>query len=144
MDSTGQGRAWTERSVRTPPFHRRLAASEKGRGRSAGGNAAVAALALGEGADIFLPTLGYENLVQPILRILLIGFPVATAAAWIFQVTPEGLLRDDVAAEIAQRADRLVGHSVAVLPFTDMSAANDQEYFADGMAEGTWRHTTST
>ena len=34
-----------------------------------------------------------------------------------------------------QATDRIPGHSLAVLPFADMSADADQEYFADGIAE---------
>ena len=34
-----------------------------------------------------------------------------------------------------QTTDRIRGHALAVLPFADMSADADQEYFADGIAE---------
>ena len=74
-----------------------------------------------------------------------IGFPVACALAWAFDVTPRGIERTPAAAPVvpapapsaaapappaATPAD-----SVAILPFADMSPARDQEYFCDGIAE---------
>ena len=77
-----------------------------------------------------------------VILLAVIGFPVACALAWAFDVTPRGIERTpDVArpavpvpapsvAVPAPPAD-----SVAILPFADMSPARDQEYFCDGIAE---------
>jgi adenylate cyclase len=42
-------------------------------------------------------------------------------------------VRSDVAAQA--EAEAAAGNSIAVLPFADMSAAGDQQYFSDGIAE---------
>jgi adenylate cyclase len=57
-----------------------------------------------------------KNIDRPI-RVFRLGFPAGTKA------TPAGAGR------------RQEPPSIAVLPFTDMSAEKDQEYFADGLAE---------
>jgi adenylate cyclase len=75
-----------------------------------------------------------------------IGFPVACALAWAFDVTPRGIERTphvpaatpaatpEVAA-VPLPASPASADSVAILPFADMSPARDQEYFCDGIAE---------
>ena len=97
-----------------------------------------------------------DTVVEPIglpawtLRLVIllaaIGFPVACALAWAFDVTPRGIERTpDVAAPAVPAAAPSVAapappaampaDSVAILPFADMSPARDQEYFCDGIAE---------
>jgi TolB-like protein len=80
--------------------------------------------------------------------ILLIGFPIALVMAWMFDITPDGVVRDagDAAAASPPPAAAIaatpaavipiVPHkSIAVLPFADLSPTHDQEYFSDGIAE---------
>ena len=76
--------------------------------------------------------------------IAIIGFPVAAILAWAFEVTPEGLIRDPQDAPQKSPTDNSNNYaavkkdtyrSVAVLPFADMSAARDQGYFCEGIAE---------
>ena len=50
----------------------------------------------------------------------------------VFRVLPSGAKRPSLAAALPSLPDK---PSVAVLPFTNMSADPDQEYFADGIAE---------
>ena len=78
-----------------------------------------------------------------------LGFPLACALAWAFDVTPQGLERTPPAGEPAATPALPVAGaaavpstavpppaaSVAILPFTDMSPGRDQEYFCDGIAE---------
>jgi adenylate cyclase len=97
-----------------------------------------------------------DTVVEPIglpgwtLRLVIVlaalGFPLACALAWAFDVTPRGIERTadtaapgalvpapataNLPAPAASPAD-----SVAILPFADMSPARDQEYFCDGIAE---------
>ena len=90
---------------------------------------------------------------------LAIGFPIALALAWAFDVTPRGIERTPAAASPpppAPEAVQAAGHgmppavsasllppaavatthaSVAVLPFVDMSPERDQDHFCDGIAE---------
>ena len=79
--------------------------------------------------------------------ILLIGFPIAVVMAWMFDITPEGLVRDPANGTAVQlptpaantpsiaMAAAIPHKSIAVLPFADLSPTHDQEYFSDGIAE---------
>jgi TolB-like protein len=72
------------------------------------------------------------------------GFPLAVLLAWLFEISFEGVRltpKTDEAEPVA-RASELAApshpplqHSIAVLPFADMSADKDQEYLGDGVAE---------
>jgi TolB-like protein/tetratricopeptide (TPR) repeat protein len=87
-----------------------------------------------------------------VITLAALGFPLACALAWAFDVTSTGIERtSDLAAvhpavqaalepkvlpaveppaAVAEAPD-----SVAILPFVDMSPGRDQEYFCDGIAE---------
>ncbi len=138
-------------------------------------------------AETVLPIFSISTeLVRLIIIVLGIGFPLALLAAWIYELTPDGLrLQKDVdrdqsivhstgkkldyiilvvmalavsyfafdkfvlsehrtqkvveAAREEGRAQALEaqfsGPSIAVLPFSDMSASGDLEYLTDGLAE---------
>ena len=98
------------------------------------------------------------------ILIALLGFPIAVVMAWVFDLTPEGIKLDSrasgskpliVAAALLivlalgwyfygqpsfrkgdvttpSVADR---HSIAVLPFANMSGKTEEDYFSDGMTE---------
>ena len=76
-----------------------------------------------------------------LIVLVLLGFPISLVLAWAFEVTPEGIRKDqadlaqageakDVPPELDQSAP-----SIAVLPFNDMSEHGDQVYFCEGIAE---------
>jgi adenylate cyclase len=124
----------------------------------------------------------YEWTNRLVVMLALLGFPVVFALAWIFDITPQGVVRTAPSvghpagagsdAEPARRvlSARAAGFfglgilvaivglaayagmhelprategapgavpigSIAVLPFVDMSAARDQEFFSDGVTE---------
>lgn len=74
-----------------------------------------------------------------LISILILGFPIALALAWAFEVTPEGIVKDsagEVSSAGSERNDSYSAvPSVAVLPFDDMSEHGDQLYFCEGIAE---------
>jgi TolB-like protein/lipopolysaccharide biosynthesis regulator YciM len=99
-----------------------------------------------------------------VLAVLAIGFPIALVFSWFFEITPEGLAREKDVPEGAsithvtgRRMDFIViavlaaglilfagdkwwprdplELSIAVLPFDNMSADTEQEYFSDGISE---------
>ena len=93
-----------------------------------------------------------EGAYTLLVILILLGFPVAVVLAWAYEITPEGVRRDlvrelrDEAYGISHREHRLDGdcycgrdHSqsrrLAILPFCDMAADHDQDYFCEGLAE---------
>jgi TolB-like protein/Tfp pilus assembly protein PilF len=94
--------------------------------------------------EILAPSLRLpEWTMNFILVLLIVGFIIAVILSWIYDVTPKGIektgtvkqskkrSKDDTRAE----ADSRYENSIAVLPFQDMSAQKDQEYFCDGISE---------
>jgi TolB-like protein/Tfp pilus assembly protein PilF len=90
----------------------------------------VVGLVVVEAANNLLPALNLPDwTVTLVVALAILGFPVAVALAWAFDITPSGVRRTtgvDAGTE---------GRSIAVLPFSDMSPDHDQEYFGDGVAE---------
>ena len=75
-----------------------------------------------------------------VLWLLALGFPVALILAWALEVTPEGIRRTrkqrrKPAGGAKQSIAAQTEHSIAVLPFADMSPEKDQDHFCEGMAE---------
>jgi TolB-like protein len=76
-----------------------------------------------------------------VIWLAVLGFPLACVLAWGFDVTPTGIERTAAKASSADappqsgEGARETTPSVSILPFTDMSQAQDQAYFCDGIAE---------
>lgn len=95
-------------------------------------------------ADIILNNIAAPDWVFHVLLLfLVVGFPVSIFLAWAFELTPDGLKREEGVdrsqPETVQSATKEAStdskKSIAVLPFADMSAERDQKHFCDGLAE---------
>ena len=79
----------------------------------------------------------HDFVVRGVIGAIVVGFPIAIVVAWFYKWTPGGWLRE-VEIETAAPATAIpfaTDASIAVLPFDDMSAEKDQDYFSDGLAE---------
>ena len=116
----------------------------------------VTAWVVAQVAELLLDSFSAPDwVVKVILVLLIIGFPVALLLAWAFELTPEGIKVEvsaeeshgKLAVQPASETDTPTEPteipapakpdtaSIAVLPFADMSAEQNQEYFSDGLAE---------
>ena len=75
----------------------------------------------------------YET-VNLVLAVVLLGFPLALVFAWIFDISPEGIVRTEPLSP-ADHPNPEQYRAIAVLPFADMSENKDQSWFAEGIAE---------
>ena len=84
-----------------------------------------------------------EWTLKLVFVILLIGFIISIILSWIFDVTPDGIVKTGPmerskkkkrAHPLPDPVTKFKG-SIAVLPFQDMSPQKDQEYFCDGISE---------
>jgi adenylate cyclase len=129
---------------------------------------AVASWVIVEVSSVLLPTFEAPDwALRAVVLALIAGLPIALLVAWMFELTPQGIKKEDktdtpIEAVFKARAARktdlaimavlvlIVAYfifekiwqsemvrgnmdSVAVLPFTDMSPQQDQEYFAEGL-----------
>lgn len=98
-----------------------------------------------EVASVVLPELLLPDWSVRLLIVLTAaGFPLAIVLAWVFDITPQGVLRTPPAAadppqptEAGAPAARPAPpeRSLAVLPFRNIGGDRDNEYFVDGLAE---------
>ena len=73
-----------------------------------------------------------------LLVLLALGFLLTCVLAWVYDISPRGVERTaplpTIAAAIAAPVPTATDASVAVLPFADLSEAQDQDYFCSGLA----------
>jgi len=105
-------------------------------------------------ADTTFETMGLPLwTVKLVIALVILGFPLVCALAWVFDVTPAGVERTQpeppgassaetcagpvpaMPAAADEAADTVPSQAVAILPFRDMSPERDQEYFCEGIAE---------
>ena len=105
----------------------------------------VGGWALAQGIAQVLPVFDIPNwVVRLVVLLIVLGFPVALALSWFFDLTRYGIVRtpdlDTPSVDIIQSApasNRVDSgeKSIAVLPFNDLSPAKDHAYFGEGIAE---------
>ncbi len=92
--------------------------------------AAPAAAAAGSSRPITAKSWSGRRTAIAAIAVLVAG--AVTLLSWRMQTRAPGTVIHKVAAP---SASKIPEHSIAVLPFADLSARKDQEYFSDGLAE---------
>ena len=93
---------------------------------------AVAAWLLLQIGEVTFQPLGMPDwAMTTLIALVLLGLPVAILLSWLFEITPSGIRLDDGAMNQSETEQP----TIAVLPFVDMSEAQDQLYFCEGIAE---------
>ncbi len=92
----------------------------------------AAAWVLAQALDLLLDAFEASRYMRFVVAGLVLGLPVATVLAWMFDLTPAGLERT---ASVPAVAADLPEDSIAVLPFANLSNDPENEYFSDGLAE---------
>lgn len=93
-------------------------------------------------SDVILPTFNAPPyIMQALIFILIIGFPISLVFAWIYEISPKGIKKINNAEEqifITAQSDKQLEYDnkkLAVLPFKNISSNNDSNYFSDGLTE---------
>ncbi len=130
--------------------------------RAAVGYCAVSWLVIQIATQVF-PFFEISNAtVRWIVIVSIVGFPIAMLVAWIYELTPEGLVREEEVAPAERKAigrkidfvimgvlglavalllfDRyrpgsVPEKSIAVLPFANLTADKENAFFADGIQD---------
>ncbi|HEU5248114.1 MAG TPA: FlgO family outer membrane protein, partial [Candidatus Udaeobacter sp.] len=122
----------------------------------------VASWALAQGLAQVLPVFDIPNsVIRSVIALMLIGFPVVLALAWLFDVTPQGIRATPTVAPPRQIRRNLImliatgvtisaaagffllprvsahkiDKSIAVLPFENLTNEKENAYFADGIQD---------
>jgi TolB-like protein/Flp pilus assembly protein TadD len=130
---------------------------------------AAVAFVIWQAVEIAVPALRLPEWALTLIVVLtIVGFPIAVVLAWAFDITPEGVRRTERLAtdvpnqtivtiagfvvlalvvisawflfQSTRQAPSLAAKWIAVLPFTNMSAEPENEYFSDGITDDIITH----
>src|SRR5438876_5265848 len=69
-----------------------------------------------QAASIFLPAFNAPQwAMQVVILILVIGFPIALACSWAFEITPEGIVRESE-VQAGESITHHTGRKIVALP----------------------------
>lgn len=84
--------------------------------------------------NVFEPLRLPEWTPTIVILVLIIGFPITAILSWFFDLTFKGFVKTPGLSSQKEAFSRFA-HSIAVLPFQDISSEKDQDYFCDGITE---------
>ncbi len=90
---------------------------------------------------IVLPAFNASDYMKTMIFILALGFPIFLVFAWVYQLSPKGIMKikniesEQNKAEPIQHQPANDNKKLVVLPFQNTSTDKDSNYFSDGLTE---------
>ena len=110
---------------------------------------AAAAFVVLQAADVVIPALDLpESALRFVMALVILGFPVAMAVAWAYDITPHGLERtaplDEETSAGEEPEAKVEGRSVVAVPVTGRSGATGQGPGTSPVPKSSWQSVPNT
>jgi TolB-like protein/Flp pilus assembly protein TadD len=93
-------------------------------------------------ADIVLATFDVPSyIMKTLIFVLIIGFPLSLIFSWVYEITPKGIKKtkqvkaQETNTSTANFSKNKNSKKLAVLPFRNLGAVKESDYFSDGLTE---------